>query len=116
MRRIGATHTSAAGMGLADPSPHPALVPALEHVFLSFQITGVSMKNLLLAAALLLTVAVPAQAGCRTKSVSLYGAYWCPACASAKRFLSGNNINYRYIEVTNNRQAQKTMLKQFGMV
>ena len=74
------------------------------------------MRQLTLAVALLLAVAGSAQAGCGKSGVSLYGAYWCANCQSAKQFLSRNKISYRWIEVTGNRSAQQTLRKQFGMV
>jgi glutaredoxin len=74
------------------------------------------MRQLTLAMALLLAIAGSAYAGCGKSSVSLYGAYWCGECQSAKRFLSRHNVSYRWIEVTGNRQAQQSLRKQFGMV
>lgn len=74
------------------------------------------MKRAFLAVALLSSVAGYAHAGCGKQGVTLYGAYWCPACATARQFLSTNKIGYRYVEVTSSRQAQKSMLRQFGMV
>ncbi|WP_162914209.1 glutaredoxin family protein [Taklimakanibacter lacteus] len=74
------------------------------------------MKRFFLAVVLLSSVAGSAHAGCGKQGVTLYGAYWCPACATAKQFLSRNKISYRYVEVTSSRRAQKAMLRQFGMV
>lgn len=75
------------------------------------------MKYLMLTLALLMAIAAPAYAGCgKQPRVTLYGAYWCSQCATAKRFLASNKVSYQWLEVTGNRQAQKSLLRQFGMV
>ena len=35
----------------------------------------------------------------------MYSALWCSDCLSAKRFLDEKNINYEYIDITNNQVA-----------
>lgn len=74
------------------------------------------MKQLMLVLALLMSIAGTAHAGCGNHRVSLYGAYWCSECHTAKQFLASYKVSYRWIEVTGNRQVQKSMLRQFGMV
>ena len=37
--------------------------------------------------------------------IKMYSALWCSDCLSAKRFLDEKNINYEYIDITNNQVA-----------
>jgi|TARA_B100000780_G_scaffold273166_1_gene236357 glutaredoxin len=37
--------------------------------------------------------------------IKMYSALWCPACVSARKFLDEKEINYEYIDITNNTEA-----------
>jgi glutaredoxin len=64
------------------------------------------------AAAALLCLAVPAEAGC-SKSVVMCNASWCPYCRQVRAILARNHIKYSVLDATTPR-VQAVMLKRFG--
>jgi|TARA_B110000263_G_scaffold55276_1_gene46720 thioredoxin reductase (NADPH) len=43
--------------------------------------------------------------------IKMYSALWCSDCVSAKRFLDEKNIDYEYIDITNNQEAIELVKK-----
>jgi thioredoxin reductase (NADPH) len=39
------------------------------------------------------------------KNIKVYGADWCSDCLSDKAFLNSKNIDYEYIDITDNDEA-----------
>lgn len=44
--------------------------------------------------------------------VTVYGAYWCPDCRRAKKFLGENFIPYRWIDIEQDKAAEEYVLKR----
>ena len=44
-------------------------------------------------------------------TIKIYGAEWCSDCIVAKKFLSSNQIQFDYIDITDNDIAIKTIEK-----
>lgn len=43
--------------------------------------------------------------------IKMYSALWCPSCVSAKKFLDEKNIDYEYIDITENEDAAEVVQK-----
>ena len=44
--------------------------------------------------------------------VTVYGAYWCPDCRRAKKFLGENFIPYKWIDIEQDKTAEEYVLKR----
>ena len=44
-----------------------------------------------------------------SKTITVYGADWCPDCKRSKRLLDSKNIRYIWIDVDNNEAALQTV-------
>jgi glutaredoxin len=64
------------------------------------------------AAASLLWLPLPAEAGC-SKSVVMYNASWCPYCRQVRAIFARNHIKYTILDATTP-QVQEVMLRKFG--
>jgi thioredoxin reductase (NADPH) len=42
--------------------------------------------------------------------ITVYGAYWCPDCRSAKKFLGEQFIQYRWVDIEQDKQAEKFVI------
>jgi glutaredoxin len=93
MCSIPALETTTASRGRVSHRTHLSLIAAL-------------------VAFALLSLAVPAEAGC-SKSVIMYNASWCPYCAQVRAILARNHIRYAVLDATTP-QIQAIMLKRFG--
>ena len=58
----------------------------------------------------------PAHAQCGKHRVQIYSAHWCSICRTTEQFLASQKIKYQRVEVIGNRQVQKFMRKEFGMI
>lgn len=64
-------------------------------------------------AALFVFATAPVEAGCGTKSVVLYSAYWCGFCKQVRGMLAGYHVRYNLQEASTTR-VQASMLRRFG--
>lgn len=46
--------------------------------------------------------------------ITVYSAYWCPDCRTAKRFLQQHNIPFTDIDIEKNPEAADEVIKQTG--
>lgn len=44
--------------------------------------------------------------------IIIYGAYWCPDCRRAKQFLSEHQITYNWVDIEQDKQAEKVVLEK----
>ena len=44
-----------------------------------------------------------------SKTITVYGADWCPDCKRSKRLLDSKNIEYTWVDVDNNEAALQTV-------
>ena len=38
-------------------------------------------------------------------NIKIYGADWCPDCVTAKKFLNSKEVEFEYIDITDNKEA-----------
>ena len=38
-------------------------------------------------------------------NIKIYGADWCPDCVTAKKFLNSKEVEFEYIDITDNNEA-----------
>ena len=38
-------------------------------------------------------------------NIKVYGADWCPDCVNAKKFLNSKEVEFKYIDITDDKQA-----------
>lgn len=46
--------------------------------------------------------------------ITIYGAEWCPPCHMAKNYLKSQDIDYKYVNVDEDRQAGKEIVEKTG--
>jgi thioredoxin reductase (NADPH) len=46
------------------------------------------------------------------KKITVYGAYWCPDCRRAKKFLGENFIPYHWVDIEQDKQAEQLVLEK----
>ena len=44
--------------------------------------------------------------------VTIYGAYWCPDCRRAKKFLGEQFVPYRWIDIEQDKEAEQYVLEK----
>jgi thioredoxin reductase (NADPH) len=45
-------------------------------------------------------------------SITVYGAHWCPDCRRSKQFLGEHQIPYRWVDIEQDKQAEKVVLEK----
>ena len=51
-----------------------------------------------------------------TRSITLYGASWCPDCRRSKRFLGEQRVPYIYVDIENDPEEQEKAIKYNDVV